>query len=331
MDNHSFRNPSIQLNEDYGFHDFNNEGNLGQYIDLIRGQNAEPITNFNQTTYDTAAAELLFYGGLVDNNNQFCTSTSTTTTPQGTNLFDFNSLNTSDPEYILNGLPMVGEDVGFEMEDDEYDEDDSSVTTNNGLPQGSTKADRSKTLVSERRRRGRMKEKLYALRSLVPNITKMDTASIVGDAVEYVRDLQMEARNLKAEIAGLRSSLKGGEGSPQDLGDNLKKAQAGEKNQPSCKKIVQMDVFQEEERGYYVRLACNNGEGVVVALHKALESLTRFDVQRSNFAVASERSVMTFKVNVKEGGEEMNMSTLKIWVTGALLNQGFEFKTPVAS
>ncbi|XP_042496545.1 transcription factor FER-LIKE IRON DEFICIENCY-INDUCED TRANSCRIPTION FACTOR-like [Macadamia integrifolia] len=328
MDNDGFRNPATQLNDDYGFHDFNNEGNLGQFIDLIRGQNTEPITNFNPA-YDAAAAELLFYGGLVE--NQFCTSSTTTTTPPQGNMFDFNSINTSDPEYILNGLPLLGgEDVGFEMEDDEYDEDDSSATTNNGLSQGS-KADRSKTLVSERRRRGRMKEKLYALRSLVPNITKMDTASIVGDAVEYVRCLQTEARNLKAEIAGLRSSLKCGEGTPQDLGDNPKKAQAGEKKNPSSKKIVQMDVFQEEERGYYVRLACNNGEGVVVALHKALESLTRFDVQRSNFSVASERSVMTFKLNVKDRGEEMNMSTLKIWVTGALLNQGFEFKTPVAS
>ncbi|KAJ4978422.1 hypothetical protein NE237_009202 [Protea cynaroides] len=328
MDNQGFRNLSTQHNEDFSYHDCINEGNLGQFIDLVRGQNPQPITNFNQT-YDVAAAELMFYGGLID--NQFCSSSTTTPTPQG-NLFDFNSINTSDPEYnILNGLPFVShEDVEFEVEDDEYDEDDSSVTTNNGLGHGSMKADRSKTLVSERRRRGRMKEKLYALRSLVPNITKMDTASIVGDAVEYVKDLQREARNLKEEIAGLRSSLKG-EGISQDMGNNPNKAQAGEKKLPVCKKIVQMDVFQEEEKGYYVRLACNKGEGVVVALHKALESLTRFDVQRSNFAVTSERSVMTFKLNVKEPAEEMNMSTLKIWVTGALLNQGFEFKTPVVS
>jgi len=35
------------------------------------------------------------------------------------------------------------------------------------------KVDRSSTLVYEQRRRGRMKEKLYAFRSLVPNITKV--------------------------------------------------------------------------------------------------------------------------------------------------------------
>ncbi|XP_043705280.1 transcription factor FER-LIKE IRON DEFICIENCY-INDUCED TRANSCRIPTION FACTOR-like [Telopea speciosissima] len=329
MDNQAFQTHRAQHN-DYGFHDFINEGNLGQFIDLVRGENAEPITNFNSNTYDAAAEFMYCGGGLVD--NQFYTTNSQQ--PQGDGVFDFNSLGNSEPNYILDSLPLIGEENEVEMEDDdENDEDDSSVTTSTGqVKRSSNKADRSKTLISERRRRGRMKEKLYALRSLVPNITKMDTASIVGDAVEYVTNLQMEARKLSVEIAELRSSLEDGVGKPNDLGDITKKAQAGtEKKYPSSKKIVQMDVFQEEEKGYYVRLACNKGEGVVVALYKALESLTRFDVQRSNFVVASDKTVMTFKLNGKECGEEMNMSTLKIWVTGALLNQGFEFITPVAS
>lgn len=39
----------------------------------------------------------------------------------------------------------------------------------------------------------------------------MDKASIVGDAVLYVQNLQMQAKKLKAEIAGLESSLTGGD------------------------------------------------------------------------------------------------------------------------
>lgn len=42
---------------------------------------------------------------------------------------------------------------------------------------GTRKRDRSKTIVSERKRRVRMKEKLYELRSLVPNITKVRRSS----------------------------------------------------------------------------------------------------------------------------------------------------------
>lgn len=66
--------------------------------------------------------------------------------------------------------------------------------------------DRSKTIVSERKRRVRMKEKLYELRALVPNITKMDKASIIADAVVYVKDLQAHARKLKEEVAALEEA-----------------------------------------------------------------------------------------------------------------------------
>lgn len=35
----------------------------------------------------------------------------------------------------------------------------------------------------------------------------MDKASIVGDAVSYVQELQMQAKKIKAEIEGLEASL----------------------------------------------------------------------------------------------------------------------------
>ncbi|KAK2636496.1 hypothetical protein Ddye_031288 [Dipteronia dyeriana] len=58
----------------------------------------------------------------------------------------------------------------------------------------------SKNLVTERNRRNRIKDGLYALRALVPKISKMDRASIVGDAIEYIGELQQELKKLNGEL-----------------------------------------------------------------------------------------------------------------------------------
>nr|WCO08300.1 hypothetical protein [Suaeda aralocaspica] len=110
-------------------------------------------------------------------------------------------------------------------------------TTSSSSKKG--KMDRSRTLISERKRRGRMKEKLYALRALVPNITKMDKASIVGDAVLYVQDMQMQSKTLKSQIEELESSLKAAERS-QGFGDSPTNNNSSLSHYlPVCKIIMQ--------------------------------------------------------------------------------------------
>ncbi|CAL5425107.1 unnamed protein product [Camellia sinensis] len=52
---------------------------------------------------------------------------------------------------------------------------------------------------AERQRREKLNQRFYALRAVVPNISKMDKASLLGDAITYITDLQRKIRILEAE------------------------------------------------------------------------------------------------------------------------------------
>ncbi|CAK9182746.1 unnamed protein product [Ilex paraguariensis] len=58
----------------------------------------------------------------------------------------------------------------------------------------------SKNLETERNRRNRIKDGLFALRALVPKISKMDKASILGDAIEHIQELQKNVDKLEGEL-----------------------------------------------------------------------------------------------------------------------------------
>ncbi|KAK3443875.1 hypothetical protein EUGRSUZ_B03931 [Eucalyptus grandis] len=292
--------------------------NFNQMINLIQGESVHPIMKLG---FESALLDGVMSGGQV--------------MPTAGNAFGYGRTSSINCDFVLDSLPSLGRDVMENLEDENDEEDSSGTTTTTATattPTKRTKTDRSRTLISERRRRGRMKEKLYALRSLVPNITKMDKASIVGDAVLYMQELQTQAKKLKAEIASLEASWAGtGLKTYQAQNETTKRIQAANSNHPVCRKILQMDVFQVEERGFYVRLVCPKGAGVAASLYKALESLNSFQVQNSNLATASERFVFTFTLNVKESEQDTTLPDLKLWIAGALLNQGFEVKPPLSA
>ncbi|KAL0325374.1 UNVERIFIED_CONTAM: Transcription factor [Sesamum radiatum] len=58
----------------------------------------------------------------------------------------------------------------------------------------------SKNLMAERRRRKRLNDRLSMLRSVVPKISKMDRTSILGDTVEYMKELLDRVNNLQEEM-----------------------------------------------------------------------------------------------------------------------------------
>ncbi|KAK8468316.1 hypothetical protein PHAVU_006G011220 [Phaseolus vulgaris] len=80
------------------------------------------------------------------------------------------------------------------------------VEANNSVPMMGRRAGRERETLpvnhveAERQRREKLNQRFYALRSAVPNVSKMDKASLLSDAVDYINEL-------KAKISQLQSAL----------------------------------------------------------------------------------------------------------------------------
>nr|CAB3449744.1 unnamed protein product [Digitaria exilis] len=84
--------------------------------------------------------------------------------------------------------------------------DDTAGANSSAAATDSKPGNGNSVVATERRRRRRLNDRLYALRSVVPNITKMDKASIIKDAIEYMQQLQQLERQLHGELALLEAA-----------------------------------------------------------------------------------------------------------------------------
>ncbi|KAG6427058.1 hypothetical protein SASPL_111297 [Salvia splendens] len=59
---------------------------------------------------------------------------------------------------------------------------------------------------AERKRREKLNQRFYALRSVVPNVSKMDKASLLVDAVTYINHLKSTVASLEAKCVKIRNT-----------------------------------------------------------------------------------------------------------------------------
>ncbi|CAM6094922.1 unnamed protein product [Calypogeia fissa] len=182
----------------------------------------------------------------------------------------------------------------------------------------------SKNLVSERKRRKKLNEGLYTLRALVPRISKMDKASIIGDAIDYVRELQKQVEELQAGISDMEASAAGEEvlssvvaetsgaqvsdarcWEEDGSGNSDDKANGTEDNlsdltaESSEQKILELDVSLMEDQIYHLRIFCTKGPGVFVQLMQSLEAIG-LEVLNANLTSLQDNILNTFIAEIKD-------------------------------
>ncbi|KAL1359381.1 hypothetical protein HN51_004696 [Arachis hypogaea] len=199
-------------------------------------------------------------------------------------------------------------------------------------PDGAASSAASKNIVSERNRRKKLNERLFALRSVVPNISKMDKASIIKDAIEYIQKLQEQERIIQSEIVELESGMMVEKKNPnsyefehQELPVLLrsKKKRTDElydslnsRNSPIH--ILELRVTYMGEKTIVVSLTCSKRTDTMVKLCEIFESLKLKIITANITSLSSARLLKTVFIEADE--EEKDLLQIKIQTAIAALN-----------
>lgn len=102
------------------------------------------------------------------------------------------------PQLLVGGLNAQARISGLEQPKDDSLPDERKPRKRGRKP-ANGREEPLNHVEAERQRREKLNQRFYALRAVVPNISKMDKASLLGDAITYITDLQMKIRVLETE------------------------------------------------------------------------------------------------------------------------------------
>ncbi|CAD6335510.1 unnamed protein product [Miscanthus lutarioriparius] len=129
-------------------------------------------------------------------------------------------------------------------------------------------------ILAERKRREKLSQRFIALSKIVPGLKKMDKASVLGDAIKYVKQLQDQVKGLEDEARRR----------PVEAAVLVKKSQlsADDDEGSSCdENFVGTDASgtlpeieaRVSDRTVLVKIHCENRKGVLIAALSEIERL----------------------------------------------------------
>ncbi|KAL6280822.1 hypothetical protein ACE6H2_017703 [Prunus campanulata] len=195
----------------------------------------------------------------------------------------------------------------------------NSTVTGGGDHKGKKKGLPAKNLMAERRRRKKLNDRLYMLRSVVPKISKMDRASILGDAIEYLKELLQKINNLHNELESIPpgssltptgSTFHPLTPTPATLPSRIKEELCPSSLPSPNGQPARVEVRLREGRAVNIHMFCGRRPGLLLSTMRTLDSLG-LDIQQAVISCFNGFAMDVFRAEQCKEGQDVHPDQIK--------------------